>query len=164
MLSDWRPMRFFRPGHQVIACLLWLSLASAATATTFELELTGLLGTVPFSTGGHPVTLTLDFDFGLEFSSVDALSLEIEATVTPLEFGICGRVVPGPCSEHRSDLMGFVPNLVDVSPLPIFTSVGPFNDAGPLLSQGEFGVGGFPGAPDPDFSLLLDGIGSLRVG
>ena len=75
-----------------------LFVGNAASAELVEIPLEELLG--PFPGSSPCCAVTVDFDFGERFSEVNAVWLEVEATVTPETFMSCGTIFdPLPCTE-----------------------------------------------------------------
>lgn len=82
-----------------LGAVLILLLSGPSSAATFVASIPALVGPLDFSTNeGKEAT----FDFGMEFSEIESVSIELEAHVIAQERDICGPI--SPCAP-RAELL-----------------------------------------------------------
>jgi len=149
-----------------LATLLVLSLAlspAAIAGTLYSVPLPELVGVIDFlpAQPGRAAS----FDFGLQFSDIESVSLEIEAHVVAETFDFCGSISnPQPC-VNKPQLLGFVARL-DEQDHPVLGSIITFpglnfSDDIHVPQASGVVVSSFKNIILPEWDFLLDGEGSL---
>lgn len=155
--------------NRVLLTSMLLALGSLAcesegpVRSSFSISLDELIGPIPFATGSSQ---RVDFDFGQPFTSIDGVSLEVQAEVTAQQFDVCGFVFdPQPC-VREVHLLGFF-GLIDKegSSIPgviISERIDVGDDRFALSAEGG-GRAAFRGGESTGWDFLLDGSGTLEV-
>ncbi len=134
-------------------------LALGMSFTTPLDDLTGVIDFTP-SQGGRGAS----FDFGTQFSSIESVSIEVEAHVFARQFDVCGTIFDPQSCTHEVQLLGFLAQL-DTEGHPVFSvqssgglTYGDFTD---LEGYGTDAASFDDQFIQSDFDYLLDGEGSL---
>ncbi len=147
----------------LFACALLF--APGTSAAPFVLELPELVRPI-----GDPLdrsaTLAIPahFDFGQPFLSVDAVFLEVEATLYAGEYDFCGFIFdPQPCT-HVLELLGLFARLDNEggSPFSIVTALS-YSDELHVPSASGTARSAFDYSLHGSFDFLLDGEGELTL-
>ncbi len=138
-------------------------LPRAALSMCFSASLPDLVGEVDFPPGQSKEA---GFDFGLQFSEIENVWIEVEAQVFAREIEFCGTVFdPQPC-VRVAQLLGFLA-LMDKEDSPnrgsIFSDVLSFSDGSRALEGFGVDIAVFNNRR-VGWDFLLDGQGSLNLG
>jgi hypothetical protein len=147
------------------ACVGLLSCEDSPPATVgaYSVSLPDLVGPIPFDTGsGQRVA----FEFDQAFSSIDRVSLEIEASVSSTQFDVCGFVYdPQPC-VREVHLLGFLAILDhEGSAIPgvVLSEALDIGEDRFALTASGTGTGAFGGGEATGWDFLLDGEGTFDL-
>ncbi len=140
------------------ASLVLLS-AGTASGEFFQSDLPDLLGPNQFQ---GLMSQPAAYDFGQEFSAVEEVFIEVEATTTPTEYDECGTATePQPC-EHVVEWTGFGASLdlLESGQLIITEStLTGFNARDPHTATARFRI-----RDEHDLSFMFDGTGEILFG
>jgi len=131
-----------------------------AIGTTFSAPLPELVGVIDFlpAEGGRSAS----FDFGLQFSEIESVSLEVEAHVVARTFDDCGTISdPQPC-VNRTQLLGFFARLDEQVLGSIVTRL-KFSDNIHVPEVSGVVVSPFRNNILPEWDFWLDGEGSVEL-